>query len=224
MNILIVEDDLVIAKQLQKLLQNWGYNVDYISDFTDVVSQVEQMNPHLILLDLNLPNRNGFSICQEIRKNKHTPIIFISSSDEEMNFIMAVNSGGDDFVNKPFDFNVLVAKIQALLRRTYEFVDSKSETKIGNLIIDFDCYSIQSNGLTEELTKNECIILKVLYDHSPKVVSRDVIMNCLWNNDSFIDDNALNVNINRLRKKLKSICDQELIKTKKGLGYYLCED
>lgn len=220
--ILIIEDDNNIANQIKKALINWEYEVKIVEDFENVLDQVLEFQPHLILLDLNLPSKNGYILCQEIRRMLTTPIIFISSSNEDTNVIMAINSGGDDFISKPFDLNVLVAKIKAILRRTYEFLES-NDVYLENIKIDFNRYIIENSQTKIDLTKNECMILKVLFDNKHNVVTRDNLMNYLWDNESFIDGNTLNVNINRLRNKLKMLNEKELIKTKKGVGYYICE-
>ena len=175
--------------------------------------------PQLILLDISLPYFNGFYWCGEIRKFSNVPIIFISSANDKMNIVMAVNMGGDDFISKPFDLSVLTAKVQAVMRRTYSFSGTTSVIEHGGAILNLNDATIGFNGKKTELTKNEFKILQLLMENSGKVVPRDMIMDKLWESDSFIDDNTLTVNMTRLRKKLEDagLCD--FIVTKKGLGY-----
>jgi DNA-binding response OmpR family regulator len=189
-----VEDDEIIARTIKSYIESWGCEVMCVTDFSSVLEQFVSFSPHLILMDLYLPFFNGYYWCTEIRKLSDVPIVFISSASDNMNIVMAINMGGDDFITKPFDLNVLTAKVQALLRRTYR-------------------------GQRIDLTKNEYKILHILMENRGKTVSREVIMSRLWETDSFIDDNTLTVNITRLRKKLEDsgLCD--FIATKKGIGY-----
>lgn len=221
--ILIIEDDYNIAKSLKNNLKKWNYDVEYVEKFDDILNQFMQYNPNLVLLDINLPTYNGYYWCEQIRKVSKVPIVFISSANDKMNIVMAINSGGDDFIEKPFDINVLIAKIQAILRRTYEFSNNDT-VSIKDLVIDFSRGIISKNNQQVELTKNEIAILRILYNNYNKVVDRVEIINYLWQNDNFVDDNTLTVNINRLRKKLATFSCEDLIKTKKGIGYILCEN
>jgi two-component system, OmpR family, response regulator protein BraR/BceR len=173
----------------------------------------------LVLLDISLPFVNGFTLCNEIRKVSKVPIIFISSASDNMNIVMAINMGGDDFIAKPFDLNVLTSKVQALLRRTYDFTGQTNLLEHRGAILNTSDATLTFNGQKIELTKNDQKILSVLLENKGKAVSRDVLMTRLWETDSFIDDNTLTVNINRLRKKLEAIGLDDFIKTKKGLGY-----
>ena len=188
-------------------------------DFKNITEQVVSFAPQLILLDISLPYFNGFYWCGEIRKFSNVPIIFISSASDKMNIVMAVNMGGDDFISKPFDLSVLTAKVQAVMRRTYSFSGTTSVIEHGGAILNLNDATIDFNGKKTELTKNEFKILQLLMENSGKVVPRDMIMDKLWESDSFIDDNTLTVNMTRLRKKLEDagLCD--FIVTKKGLGY-----
>ncbi|MGJ7922211.1 response regulator transcription factor [Neobacillus sp. LXY-4] len=217
--LLIIEDDMTIAKTLKNHLQSWGFEVEYISDFQNVMTQFVSFDPQLVLLDISLPFMNGFTLCSEIRKLSKVPIIFISSASDNMNIVMAMNMGGDDFIAKPFDLNVLTSKVQALLRRTYDFTGQTNLLEHRGAILNTSDGTLTFNGQRVELTKNDQKILHVLLENKDKTVSRDVLMTRLWETDSFIDDNTLTVNINRLRKKLEVIGLNDFIKTKKGLGY-----
>lgn len=217
--ILIIEDDKVIARTLKEHLGKWDYDADFVVDFKNITEQVVSFAPQLILLDISLPYFNGFYWCGEIRKFSNVPIIFISSASDKMNIVMAVDMGGDDFISKPFDLSVLTAKVQAVMRRTYSFSGTTSVIEHGGAILNLNDATIDFNGKKTELTKNEFKILQLLMENSGKVVPRDMIMDKLWESDSFIDDNTLTVNMTRLRKKLEDagLCD--FIVTKKGLGY-----
>lgn len=217
--ILIVEDDITIASTLTKHLAQWNYDTKYVTDFKEVLTEFNTFQPQLVLMDISLPYFNGYYWCGEIRKFSRVPIVFISSASDNMNIVMAINMGGDDFIAKPFDLTVLSAKIQALLRRTYSFGTAANvlEHKGANLNLNDTTLTYQDTRL--ELTKNEFKIMQILMENSQKVVSRDNIMMRLWESDSFIDDNTLTVNMTRLRKKLEEIGLMNYIVTKKGLGY-----
>ena len=217
--ILIIEDDMVIAKTIKTHLESWGYEVEYITDFQNVMSHFVSYNPQLVLLDIFLPFVNGFTLCNEIRKLSKVPIIFISSASDNMNIVMAISMGGDDFIAKPFDLTILTSKVQALLRRTYDFTGQTNLLEHRGAIVNTSDATLTYNGQKIDLTKNDQKILHVLLENKGKTVSRDVLMTRLWETDSFIDDNTLTVNINRLRKKLEAIGLHDFIKTKKGLGY-----
>lgn len=217
--ILIIEDDMVIAKTVKTHLESWGYEVEYITDFQNVMSHFVSYDPQLVLLDISLPFVNGFTLCNEIRKLSKVPIIFISSASDNMNIVMAISMGGDDFIAKPFDLTILTSKVQALLRRTYDFTGQTNLLEHRGAIVNTNDATLTFNGQKIDLTKNDQKILHVLLENKGKTVSRDVLMTRLWETDSFIDDNTLTVNINRLRKKLEAIGLHDFIKTKKGLGY-----
>lgn len=217
--ILIIEDDMVIARSIKRHLQTWGYEVEYITDFNDVMSRFVSFDPQLVLLDISLPYMNGYSICNEIRKLSKVPVIFISSASDSMNIVMAINMGGDDFIAKPFDLTILTSKVQALLRRTYDFTGQTNLLEHRGAILNISDATLNYQGEKIELTKNEHKILHILLENKGKTVSRDSLMTRLWETDSFIDDNTLTVNINRLRKKLETIHLKDFIKTKKGIGY-----
>ena len=217
--ILIVEDDITIAKLIKEHLRKWDYEAEYISDFKNITEQVLHAEPQLILLDVMLPYFNGFYWCGEIRKVTKTPIMFISSASDAMNIVMAINMGGDDFIAKPFDLNVLVAKVQALIRRTYSFAGQVSVIEHNGAVLNLNDTSLLYNSQKIELTKNDFRILQLLMENIGRVVTREEMMERLWESDSFVDDNTLTVNITRLRKKLDDAGLPDFIKTKKGLGY-----
>lgn len=217
--ILIIEDDLVIAESLKKHLSKWDYEVEYVTDFKDVLKQFILYEPQLVLMDLSLPFFNGYHWCSEIRKLSKVPIIFISSANENMNIVMAINMGGDDFIAKPFDLAVIVAKIQALLRRAYSFQGKVNIMEYNGVILNLSDATLTYHDAKLHLTKNDFKILQILLEHPKTVVSRDTIMTRLWESESFIDDNTLTVNITRLRKKLEEIGLKDFIATKKGIGY-----
>lgn len=217
--IFIVEDDETIAGLLKRHLESWGYEVDCAEDFGHVLSEFVKKDPQMVLLDLKLPFYNGFHWCEEIRRISQVPILFLSSASDNMNMVMAMSRGADDFVAKPFDLDVLVAKVQALLRRSYAFGKAAGILERGGAVLNIAGSSLSFGGKVEELTRNELRILQILMEHGGKVVSRDAIMTKLWENDSFVDDNTLTVNVTRLRKKLEGMGLEGFIVTKKGMGY-----
>lgn len=219
--ILIVEDDSTIASLLCGHLRKWDYEADCAIDFKNITAEVSKFDPHLILLDVMLPFFNGFYWCAEIRRISKVPIIFISSASDNMNIVMAMNMGGDDFIAKPFDLSVLIAKVQALLRRTYSFKGQLSVIEHGGVILNLSDASLLFEGNKIELTKNDFRIMQILMENIGRVVSREDIMERLWESDSFIDDNTLTVNITRLRRKLEDARLFDFIKTKKGVGYII---
>lgn len=217
--ILIVEDDFVIAKSLQSHLRSWGYEVEVVTDFQQVMQTYIAFDPQLILLDISLPFMNGFTLCSEIRKVSKVPIMFISSASDNMNIVMAINMGGDDFIAKPFDINILTSKVQALLRRAYDFTGQSNLIEHNGAILNTSDGTLTYQGKKIDLTKNDLKILHILLENKGRTVTRDAIMTRLWETDSFIDDNTLTVNMTRLRKKLEGIGLQDFITTKKGIGY-----
>ncbi len=217
--LLVVEDDEVIARAIKNHMESWGYEVVCVEDFRDVPQIFVKESPQLVLMDISLPFYNGFHWCDEIRKISKVPVIFISSASDNMNIVMAVNMGGDDFVAKPFDLNVLQAKIQAMLRRTYDFAGENHLLEHKGMIFDSSRGIVTYEGARTELTKNEMGILKALLEQKGKIVTRDKLMERLWESDSFIDDNTLTVNVARLRKKLEEVGVADMIKTRKGIGY-----
>lgn len=219
--ILVVEDDAVISEQIAKYLEKWGYEVETVNDFADVMGQFAACEPQLVLMDIGLPFYNGYYWCGEIRKVSQVPIIFISSASDNMNVVMAVNMGGDDFVVKPFDLEILQAKIQALLRRAYAFTTPGAVLEYRGVLLNMSDMSLSFQKNRMELTKNEFRIVQSLFEAAGGVVSRDMLMKRLWDDECFVDDNTLTVNMNRLRKRLAEIGLAELIQTKKGVGYLL---
>ena len=222
--ILLVEDDEVIRQQVKKILEQWEYEVVLVEDFMEVLAFFVKVEPHLVLMDIGLPLFNGYHWCQEIRKVSKVPIMFLSSRDQAMDIVMAINMGGDDFVTKPFDQNVLLAKIQGLLRRSYEFGKDQSLLEYMGVIMNLKAMDLVYQGEVVSLTKNEFQILQVLFERSGNIVSREDLMKELWNSDFFIDDNTLSVNVARLRKKLEAVGLKDFIETKKGVGYGLRHD
>lgn len=220
--IMIIEDDEVISSLLKSHLEKWNYEVKCVEDFNKVMDLFLSFTPELILLDISLPLFNGYYWCEQIRKVSQIPIIFISSTSENMNIVMAMNMGGDDFINKPFDLNVLTAKIQAILRRTYSFSKEFHVLTHKDVMLNLLDASLIYQDQSLELTKNELKILQLLFEKPETIISRDEIMNHLWQDHQFVDDNTLSVNINRLRKKLEDIGLSDFIITKKGMGYILC--
>ena len=219
--ILVIEDDQVISRLVVKHLQTWGYQARAVEDFQTVMEKLEEFQAQLILLDIGLPFFNGYYWCQEIRKRSQVPIIFLSSHDQPMDIVMAINMGGDDYVTKPFDMTVLLAKIQGLMRRTYDFHGEQTVLWFEQICLDLKTMQVSYQGQTEELTRNEFQILRVLFEHADEVVGRHELMRELWNSDVFVDDNTLTVNMTRLRKKLAELGLSTVITTKKGVGYGL---
>lgn len=217
--ILIVEDDRVIAQTLASHLCRWDYETKCVEDFKNVAKEFRQYDPQLVLLDIMLPFFNGFHWCQEIRRFSKVPIVFLSSANDNMNIVMAMNMGGDEFIEKPFDLNVVTAKVQAILRRTYSFQGTVNVMEYRGAVLNLNDATFVKGGLKTELTKNEFRILQMLLENVGRIVSRDSIITRLWESDEFIDDNTLTVNVARLRKKLELIGLAGMIKTKKGIGY-----
>ena len=219
--ILIVEDDMMIAKTLSSHLEKLDYEVRYVKDFKNVMNDFLEFDPQLVLMDIILPLFNGFYWCTEIRKIAKTPIVFLSSASDNMNIVMAMNMGGDDFIEKPFDLNVVTAKVQAMLRRAYSFQGNLNVLEHQGLLLNLNDGIVSYKEKKAELTKNEFKILQVLMEHAGKIVTREELMTALWESDAFVDDNTLTVNVTRLRRKLAELAAVEFIKTKKGIGYII---
>ena len=219
--IFLVEDDPVIARVVQNHLEGWGYVTQCATDFSDVLTQFTDFDPQLVLLDISLPFFNGYHWCAEIRKLSRVPILFLSSASDNLNLITAMNMGGDDFVAKPFDLSVLTAKIQALLRRTYDLSGKVPMLEHRGAILNLYDTTMTYNGEKIELTKNEFRILQTLMENKGRVVSRDTLMTKLWETDNYIEENTLTVNVGRLRKKLEKAGMEGFIKTKVGGGYII---
>lgn len=219
--IFLVEDDHSIASGLQHQLEQWDFEVQVVQNFRGVLTECTAFAPHLILMDIMLPCYDGYHWCREIRRVSEVPIIFLSSASDNLNLIMAVNMGGDDFIAKPFDWNVLLAKIQALLRRTYDFGGQAALLEHRGAVLNPSDAVLTYQGMRMELTKNEYRILQALLEQKGKVVSRETLMERLWATDSFVDENTLTVNVNRLRKKLDKAGLHDFIRTKVGMGYLI---
>lgn len=219
--IFMVEDDEIIARSIREHLQAWNYDVCCVEDFSNVVAEFVRFDPQLVLMDITLPFFNGYHWCSEIRKISKVPVIFLSSAADNMNIVMAVNMGADDFIPKPFDLEVLTVKIQAMLRRSYDFAGTGSMLEHKGAILNLNETTLTYQEQKIELTKNEFRILEILMENKEKVVSREKLMTKLWESDNYVDENTLSVNVNRLRKKLEALGLEEFILTKKGIGYRL---
>ena len=219
--IYIVEDDLTIARTLADHLEKWDYEAKYAADFKNIIKEFIEFDPQLVILDIMLPLFNGFYWCQEIREISRVPVIFLSSANDNMNIVMAMNMGGDEFIEKPFDLDVVTAKVQAVLRRAYSFQGAVEVVECKGMVLKLDAAAVNFKGTEKELTKNEFRILKLLMEKAGQIVSRDEIIERLWESDEFIDDNTLTVNVARLRRKLYSMGITDVIKTKKGIGYII---
>ena len=218
--IFLVEDDKVIAEEIERHLKFWNYEIKIAEDFQNIFDDFKSFHPDLVLMDVSLPFYNGYHWCKIIRKNSKVPILFISAADENLNLIMAMDLGADDYLTKPFELELLQIKIRALLRRAYEYIETRN-IFYKDIRLDCDKMIISRENKERELTKNEFKILEILLEKPGKVVNRDEIIDKIWQTDSYIDDNTLTVNVMRLRKKLEEINIFELIKTKKGVGYYV---
>lgn len=219
--ILLVEDDTVISTAISAHIQAWGLEVKCAEDFQNILREFTECQPQLVLMDISLPFYDGYYWCMEIRKISKVPIIFVSSASDNMNIVMAMNMGGDDFIAKPFDLNVLTAKIQAILRRTYDFVGQNTVIEHRGAILNTADATISFREEKIELTKNEYRILQTLLENKGSVVARDTLMQKLWETDYFVDENTLSVNVTRLRKKLEQAGLNNFITTKKGMGYLI---
>lgn len=221
--VFIVEDDKTIAQVISDKLSTWGLECVCVTDFKNVSEQCLVLAPQLVLMDISLPYFNGFHWCQEIRKESNVPLMFISSAADQMNQIMAMNMGADDFIVKPFELDFLVAKVQALLRRSYEYLPENSESVHSFKTITFEEQSglLKNETTSVELTPTETKIFRVLAKKSGELVPKSQIVEALWQDDSFIDNNTLAVNLTRIRKKLAQLGEPDLIKTVKGKGYQL---
>ena len=217
--ILIVEDDKTIANAVKKHVETWGYQAYATQNFQNVMEDFAREHPQLVILDITLPFYNGYHWCSEIRKVSKVPILFLSSAADNMNIIMAMQMGGDDFVAKPFDLTVLTAKIQALLRRSYDFAGQTRIMEHCGVILNLADATLLYEGKTLELSKNEYRIILTLLERTGSVVSRETLMEKLWATDSFVDENTLTVNVARLRKRLAGIGLSDFIETRKGLGH-----
>lgn len=214
--IFLVEDDETIAKLVRRHLEKWDYDVHVVQIFDAVMSEFASFDPHLVLMDIGLPFYNGYHWCTEIRRVSKVPVVFLSSAADNMNIVMAVSMGADDFIAKPFDLDVLTVKIQAIIRRCYDFGANNSVLEHNGAMLNISDATITYDDKRLELTKNELKILQTLFDNKERIVSRSLLMEKLWESDAYVDENTLSVNVNRLRKKLDSIGLESFIVTKKG--------
>ena len=222
--ILIIEDDFTISVLIAESLKKWGFTPYNINNFENIVIEFSEINPHLVLMDINLPYYDGFYWCEHIRKISNVPIVFISSRTDDNDKIRGIMGGGDDYIDKPFSMDILIAKVKAILRRTYSYLDTNYTTiSFDDMILDIEKSIITHEDNSVELTRNECQIMSLLIRASGKIVSRSKIIKSLWDSENFIDENTLTVNINRLRKKLNNIIECDVIMTVKGKGYKLNE-
>ena len=219
--LLIVEDDRGIAEGVREQAEAWDITARIVTDFHNVMAEFSRFDPHIVLLDISLPFFNGYHWCGEIRRVSNVPVIFISSAADNMNMIMAMNMGADDFIAKPFDLSVLTAKINAVLRRAYSFSGNSDLISHGSVILDISSAVVTNGDKKAELTKNELRILRTLMENAGRIISRDTLMQRLWETDCFIDENTLTVNVSRLRKKLENIGLENYIATKVGMGYMI---
>ena len=222
--IYMVEDDNGILEIVKNRAKKWELQVFGVKNFRNILSEFSEIQPHLVIMDIGLPAFDGYHWCMELRKISNVPIIFLSSAADNMNMVMAMNMGGDDFVAKPFDYDVLIAKIQALLRRTYNFAGNMSLLEHRGAFLNVKNNTLSYKEKTIDLTKNENKILSLLMENKGKIVSRERLMDVLWESDCYVNDSTLSVNVNRLRKKLESYDLSDFIHTKFGVGYYIGEE
>lgn len=223
--LLLIEDDLTLFNEIKDRLTQWSYDVYGIQDFSNVTQELTEIKPDLVIIDIQLPKFDGFHWCRMIRSHSNLPIIFLSSRDHPTDMVMAMQLGADDYIQKPFHFDVLIAKIQAILRRVYNYNTDHIELKTWcGATIDYERNLVASDAGTIELTKNEIFILKLLIEKKNKIVTREELMNSLWDDKRFISDNTLTVNVNRLRKKLDELGLGSFIETKVGQGYIAIEE
>lgn len=221
-NIAIIEDTEIIREELSKLLLKYGYKTTLLTDFENVIEDVLKSNADLVLLDINLPYYDGYHICREIRKKSSVPLIIVTSRDSDMDELMSMNLGADDFITKPYNTQILLARIEAILRRSKEVKDDSNILTYKNLKLDLSKgIVILEDGNTLELTKNEIKILSYLMERKGEIVSREDLMEYLWNSDYYVDDNTLSVNVTRIRKKLQEVGVTDVIETRRGLGYIM---
>lgn len=220
-NITIVEDSDIIREELKKLLSKYGYNIKTPTNFENIIEEVHSSKPDLILLDINLPYFDGYHICREIRKTSKVPIIIVTSRDSDMDELMSMNLGADDFVTKPYNTQILLVRIEALLRRTYGREEQSKKLTYKNFELDLSKGILISGDNKLEITKNEIKILSYLMEHKGEIVSREDLMEHLWNSDYYVDDNTLSVNVTRIRKKLQELGIENVIETRRGLGYIM---
>lgn len=220
MQILLVEDDITLFQELKKELEQWDFHVTGIDDFSNVIGIFESTNPEIVIMDVQLPKYDGFYWCRKIRQQSNVPILFLSSRDNPMDQVMSMELGADDYVQKPFHTNVLIAKLQAIYRRVYKFsAEEKRTMQWQNAVVDLSKDSVHKDDKVIYLSKTEMIILEMLIQKQNQIVTRDTLITALWDDEAFVSDNTLTVNVNRLRKKLSEINMETAIETKVGKGY-----
>lgn len=219
--ILLIEDDLSLAEEIRKQAESWGNQVLCVRDFQNIIPEFVAFDPHMAIVDIMLPFYNGYHWCAEIRKISNVPVVFLSSASENMNIVMAMNMGGDDFIPKPVDLHVLTAKLQAVLRRAYGMGGKLAVMEHRGTVLNLGDASLAFGGERVELTKNELRILQTLLEQKGKVVSRDTLMTRLWQADAYVEENTLTVNVTRLRKKLEGVGLSDFIRTRVGSGYII---
>ena len=219
--VFIVEDDPSIANSVSLHLKKWGFETKTAEDFRDLLPSLLEFEPHLVIMDIGLPYYNGFYWCGQLRQRSDVPVVFLSSASDNMNILTAMNMGGDDFIAKPFDLSVLVAKLQAVLRRTYNVIHQPGILEHRGAVLSMEDACLRYNGGRIELTKNEFRIMLTCLENKGRVVSRDLLMKRLWETDSFVDENTLTVNVSRLRKKLENAGLKDFIVTRAGQGYII---
>ena len=221
-NIMLVEDDEALCSQISEGLKKWGFNGIPAGNFENIIEDFSTIKPQLVIMDVNLPCYDGFHWCSKIRELSKVPVVFLSSRDTNMDIVMAVNTGADDYITKPFSMQVLIAKLQAIMRRAYDYTPSGIEfMEYKGLMLNTADGSISYENNKTQLTRNELKILTLLMNNKGRVVSRESIMQLLWDNDEYVNDNTLTANINRLRGKLSDIGQPDFISTKKGQGYII---
>lgn len=219
--IFLIEDDFTLADAVKKLLESYGSEVQTVRDFRSILDEFAAFRPHLVLMDIKLPFKDGYYWTSEIRKSSSVPIVFLSSASDNMNIVMAINMGADDFIEKPVDGMVLNAKVTAILRRTYELADNPQTIEFCGAVLHLSDYTVTCRDQKTELTKNEFRILQILLENRGKIVSRDALMTRLWQSDIYVEENTLTVNVSRLRRKLEDCGLMNVITTKSGVGYMI---
>ena len=219
--ILVVEDDPSLAQAMKAQIESWGNQVQCVTDFQNIMPAFAAYDPHLVLMDIMLPFYNGYHWCSEIRKVSSVPVVFISSASDNLNIVMAMDMGGDDFIAKPIDLSVMTAKLRAILRRTYDFSGKSAVLEHRGAMLNLSDASLTYQGQRIDLTKNEFRILQTLLERKGKVTSRETLMTKLWQMDAYVEENTLTVNVNRLRKKLEAAGLDDFITTKVGQGYLI---
>jgi DNA-binding response OmpR family regulator len=220
--IFLVEDDKMLSEEIMKLLMQWGFQISVAEAFDNLLDEFIKVQPHIVLMDINIPSFDGFYWCKKIRGISGVPIIYVSSRDSNMDIIMGMNSGGDDYIQKPFDNGILVAKLQAMIRRTYEYGGLDLHVMVcQGLSLNLNDTFVTYENQSIELTKNEFKIIKLLIENEGKVVTRQALMKSLWNDEVYVNENTLTVNVNRLRMKLEDLGLKDFITTKKGMGYII---